>query len=338
MPKILSIPAGQVFELVRGLFESAGVAPDSAAGWAGVLVENEQEGYSSHGIIRVQGYLNDIKLGIVTADARPLVHNISALYTLVEGNKAVSIEVLTALRNLAGTISHDALPVHFVAVKNAHHLGRLATIARLFCEEGYLVHGFENYNGLGQKVMPEGAGRGRLATNPIVYGIPLAGGDPLVFDMTTSVVSEGKVRQHYLQKKPAAEGWLVDAKGNPVTDPALFYADPMQAFLAPLGGTAMHKGFGLGLVSEILASAFSGAGNVASPHPAEGNSAFFILYKVNIFGLGSNEVTERIKGICDYLTQGNESLHIPGTRKTKDKQTIDVVEAVWNGLLNLEMP
>ena len=56
-------------------------------------------------------------------------------------------------------------------------------------------------------------------------------------------------------------GWLEDDDGQPVTDPAAF--DRGEAELLWLGGapeTGAFKGFGLGLVVEVLAALVSGAG------------------------------------------------------------------------------
>ena len=52
------------------------------------------------------------------------------------------------------------------------------------------------------------------------------------------------------------DGWIIDAQGRPSNDPEVFYDTPEGAIL-PFGG---HKGYGLGLMVEILAGGLSGGG------------------------------------------------------------------------------
>ena len=43
------------------------------------------------------------------------------------------------------------------------------------------------------RVAPFGGSDRRLSTNPISIGVPVAGRDPVVLDVTTSMVAEGKL-------------------------------------------------------------------------------------------------------------------------------------------------
>ena len=47
--------------------------------------------------------------------------------------------------------------------------------------------------------------------------------DLIVVDLTTSVVAEGKIRVKRNRGETLPEGWVIDADGNPTTDPAKFY-------------------------------------------------------------------------------------------------------------------
>ena len=64
--------------------------------------------------------------------------------------------------------------------------------------------------------MPFGGIDGRLSTNPIAFAAPRRNADPILVDMTTSIVAEGKIRLAINQgvtKVP--EGWLIDGYGEP---------------------------------------------------------------------------------------------------------------------------
>src|SRR5438270_866746 len=92
-------------------------------------------------------------------------------------------------------------------------------------------------------VAPFGGSAGRLATNPTSIASPGPEG-PLLLDITTSVVAEGKVRLKRNAGAPAPEGWLINHRGEPTTDPADLYTEPRGAIL-PLRGSVGHKGYGL---------------------------------------------------------------------------------------------
>src|SRR5581483_10155152 len=51
-------------------------------------------------------------------------------------------------------------------------------------------------------------------------------------------------------------GCIIDSEGKPTTDPKTFYGPPPGAIL-PFGA---HKGFGLGIVADVLAGALTGSG------------------------------------------------------------------------------
>jgi len=53
--------------------------------------------------------------------------------------------------------------------------------------------------------------------SPISIAVP--GGEPVVLDMATSVVSMGKLNQAKKSRQPIPEGWALDAGGKPTTDP-----------------------------------------------------------------------------------------------------------------------
>ena len=55
------------------------------------------------------------------------------------------------------------------------------------------------------------------------------------------------------RKQRIPEGWALDAKGAPTTDPL----EALKGFVLPVGG---HKGYGLALAIDILAGIMTGAG------------------------------------------------------------------------------
>ena len=81
----------------------------------------------------------------------------------------------------------------------------------------------------------------------------------MVLDIATTTVAFGKVSIAKRGGKDLPAGWVVDAEGQPVTDAEVASEDRR---LTPLGGTRTlggHKGYGLALMVEVLASALVGA-------------------------------------------------------------------------------
>src|SRR5207245_8390241 len=111
---------------------------------------------------------------------------------------------------------------------------------------------------------------------PLCLGAPTAG-DPVILDIGTSVAAEGKVRVAFNKKVPVPDGWLLDAKGQPTTDPSALYQDPRGTIL-PLGGPQAYKGFGIGLLLDMLAGGLSGA-PCSRPEigPRSANAVLFLL-------------------------------------------------------------
>jgi uncharacterized oxidoreductase len=130
-------------------------------------------------------------------------------------------------------------------------------------------------------VAPFGGSDGRLATNPLAFACP-GPERPILIDITTSVVAEGKVRLKRNAGQAVPEGWLLDNQGRPTRDPADLYTDPRGALL-PFGGIVGHKGYALGVMVDILSGALSGAGCSYSSTCRLGNAMFFTVVDIEKF-------------------------------------------------------
>ncbi len=82
--------------------------------------------------------------------------------------------------------------------------------------------------------------------------------------MSCCTIAEGKLKVAFNKGVNVPEGCIIDSTGQPTTDPKVFYGDPPGAILSIAG----HKGYGLGIITEILAGALSGGGasNPANAH------------------------------------------------------------------------
>jgi uncharacterized oxidoreductase len=179
-----------------------------------------------------------------------------------------------------------------------------------------------NNRGAGQRVAPPGGVAPRLGTNPFCAGVPTDDPDePIIVDFGTSVVAEGKVRGYYISKRPVPEGWLLDAQGQPTTNPAVLYEPPLGTIL-PLGGAQSYKGFGLGLILDLWAGGLSG-GRCSHPEApwSGGNNVVFLLLDPGRFA-GPTSVFEQATELAEYIRStprlpGVDAILLPGDPERK---------------------
>ena len=60
-----------LLRFAQGLLEASGLAPDRAATVAGVLVEGDLLGHTTHGLALLPGYLNAIATGGMAVQGEP---------------------------------------------------------------------------------------------------------------------------------------------------------------------------------------------------------------------------------------------------------------------------
>jgi LDH2 family malate/lactate/ureidoglycolate dehydrogenase len=91
-----------------------------------------------------------------------------------------------------------------------------------------------------------------LGTNPIGYAIPTNKEPTVMMDIATSVVAASKIYALRELGKSIPEGWIIDKEGLPTTNPEGY---PAVGALLPMAG---HKGYGIGLLIEVLTGVIAG--------------------------------------------------------------------------------
>ena len=146
--------------------------------------------------------------------------------------------------------------VSVIALRNSGHLGRIGDWPLQAAQAGVLSLHFVNTTGAGILVAPFGGTERRLSANPIAAGIPIEGAPPILLDISACTLAEGKIRVALNKGASVPEGCIIDSRGQPTTDPKVFYGNPPGAIL-PIAG---HKGYGLAMLCEVLAGALTGGG------------------------------------------------------------------------------
>jgi hydroxycarboxylate dehydrogenase B len=240
-------------QLIQDIFSAAGSHHHEAERIAHYLALANLVGHDSHGAIQVPRYIERVR-------ANRLVPNQTV--EIVSENEVLA--VLDGRLGFGQVIGEEAMRIaldkcakfglSLVTLRNSGHLGRIGDWAEMAAGEGKVSLHFVNTSGGGILVAPHGGTERRLSANPIAAGVPVPGGPPIILDISTCTIAEGKIRVAANKGANVPEGCILDGQGRPTTDPQAFYASPPGAIL-PFGG---HKGFALGVIVDVLAGAISG--------------------------------------------------------------------------------
>jgi len=252
---VRSVSADGLKQLVQEIFTAAGSDGHESERLAHYLVEANLAGHDSHGAIRVSYYVDYIRKGQVVPNQHAEVLFESDTMLIIDGRSGFGQVVAEEAMELAIGLSSKS-GVAVLALRNCGHLGRVGDWPMLAAQAGKVSLHFVNTSGFGILVAPFGGIDRRMSANPIAAGIPRKNGEPIVLDISTCAIAEGKLKVARNQGVDIPEGCIIDANGNSTVDPNEFYSTPPGAIL-PFGG---HKGYGLGIVTEILAGAITGNG------------------------------------------------------------------------------
>lgn len=336
------VQTSDLLKFSRELFEASRVPEAEAEIVARSLVESNLRGHDSHGVLRIPQYLDAIRDGKIRAGV-PLetIDETPALLAADGGWGLGQVQAHRLLDRIFPKV--EALGVAAGTLRRCGHTGRLGEYAERAAEKGLVFLASVNSHGSGTRVAPPGGTQGRISTNPLCIGAP-TNSDPLVLDMGTSVCAEGKVRVAYQKGERVPEGWLLDSEGNPTTDPSVLYVDPRGA-IRPLGGEQAYKGFGLGLMLDVLTGGLSG-GSCSRPGspPAVGNTLLFLVLDTARFG-GSKHFKREASDLAEFVracpkAPGVASITLPGDperncRVQRDTVGITLPDPVWLMLTKL---
>ncbi len=319
------------------LFGATGCREEDARAVVDHLVDSNLFGHDSHGAIRFYEYSRAVLDGRFQPDAFPKVVHDRSCTAVVDGGGTMGQVGATFATRLAMEKAKE-YGIGTVALRNTSHIGRAGAYPLMVANEGMIGQIFVNAGRLGYQIAPFGGIDGKLSTNPLAFAAPRRTGDPIMVDMTTSMVAEGKIRLALNQGKKVPSGWIIDADGNTTTDPKDFKSDPPGAIL-PLGGAVGHKGYGMSIMVELLGGALSGQGCAAGEKSMVSNGVLINAYHIEHFAdieYFLDEVEDLISHVkSSRLAEGFEEMLAPGepefrTARDREKTGIDVDETTWS--------
>jgi uncharacterized oxidoreductase len=232
--------------------------------------------------------------------AKPTVESETGSTAVVDGQDAFG-QVVDRLATSEAVERASNHGIGAVRIRDATHLGRIGEWAERATDEGMMFLAFVNTQG-GKWIAPSGSAQRRYSTNPLAFGVPTfdALPFPVVLDIATSQVANGKIKEFVSKEGSPDPGWTVDAGGESVSNP-IKYLEGQGAGL-PLGGrTSGYKGFGLAMICELFAAIAGDGYTVAQTGEKKyGNAALFVA--INPLTFTTRErIENRLSTLHEYI-------------------------------------
>ena len=260
MNDIRYVPVDVIERFMVDVFESLGTPLDEAQICADVLIASDLRGIESHGVGRLKYYYDRIQAGVQSVKTEIEVIKETETTAVLDGHHGMGHVIAYRAMRLAMDKAKE-YGLGGVAVRNSTHFGIAGYYPLMAAEEGMMGLCVTNAR---PAIAPTFGTEPMLGTNPIAFAAPSDLDYPFCFDAATSISQRGKVEVAARAEKPLPEGVIIDAEGQPLTDPAQILADLGKAAAAflPLGGAgeelAGYKGYSLAAIVEILSASLCG--------------------------------------------------------------------------------
>lgn len=333
----------QLFDFITNVFESMGSEEADARLAAKVLCLADLRGVDSHGIARLKGYVRLWEQKRLNANPKIKITYETPSTAIVDGDAGAGLMVAPKAMQIAIEKAKVA-GTGWVAVKNSNHYGIAAAHSMLALEHDMIGWSMTNASPL---VVPTWSKSKYLGTNPISVAIPAGKEHPVVIDMATTTVANGKLEVAARKGVDIPYGWAVDKDGKPTNSA---YALKNGGAMLPLGGeTGNHKGYCLGALVDIFTGVLSGANygpwvppfvaflDAESEKVGEGIGHFLGAMQVDAFRPADEFKANMDKWIQTFHdavpTEGHDRVLVPGDpermlTEERSKNGIDLLPAV----------
>jgi LDH2 family malate/lactate/ureidoglycolate dehydrogenase len=231
------------------LFIGYGFTPEHAASIADCLVTTDMRGIRSHGTVRVEMYLTQMKKGAIDPKGVPEIVRDNPTSAVIDGHKAAGAPVCDLAFSLAREKA-EKYGMGMVTVRNSNHFGPAGHWAVKLA--GTDMIGLAATNGPPLVAAPCSC-RAVIGNNPFSVAVPGSKNPNMCVDISNGMMAFGKIHEYRRLNKPFPENCWLDDKGEPTTDP--FATDFLKFISLPFG---MHKGFCLAVIVEALTSMLAG--------------------------------------------------------------------------------
>ena len=319
--------AEDIFSVTKKALLAHGAGAWQADEVAKATTHSEQHGNIICGLQYVESYCTQLASGRVDGQVQPAITQPRPAAVLADAKCGFAQPAFAAGRDLAIETARKN-GVAMFAVAQSHTCTSLGYFTEQIGRAGLIGLGFTNAS----PVVAAPGGKTRvIGTNPMAMSVPDGqGGLAVHFDFSTSAVALGKITMAKYANEPIPLGWAVDENGAPTTDPDA----ALRGSLCSAGG---YKGWGLGIMVELLAAAMTGSvnsldvGGLKLPDgPPHRLGQMYLLIDTTSFG---DQFTTRLARLADAVA-ADEGARLPGQNR-QPAQTVDVPDALWQKLVAL---
>jgi len=242
-------------QFIKNVFLKMGSSEEDASLAAEVLISADLRGVDSHGVARLGGYVRLWEMGRLNANPNVKIVHETPSTAVVDGDLGAGLVVAPKAMKIAIEKAKIA-GTGWVAVKNSNHYGIAGYHSMMALEHDMIGWSMTNASPL---VSPTFSKSKFLGTNPISVAIPADKQPPVVIDMATTPVANGKLEVLHRKGEDIPLGWAQDKDGNPSTDAEIL---KKGGAMLPLGSDrehGSHKGYCLGSLVDILSAVLPGA-------------------------------------------------------------------------------
>ena len=297
-----------------------------AAHVAEAIAASESVGNRICGLYYLESYCEQLISGRVCGRASPEVHLVRPSSVYVDAKDGFAQPAFSkGLPEVLKAAQENGIAS--LSIGRAHTCTSLGFFTKKIAQAGFLGLGFTNASPI---VAPPGGKSRIIGTNPIAFSVPDGnGGIAMQFDQSTTTVALGKITMAKAAGKSIPEGWALDKDGKPTTSPE----EAIQGTLVSAGG---YKGWGFGLMAEILVAGMTGgriSKNVAPLKAKEGEphnlGQFYIVIDPNSGASFYNRLEE-----LTAIISAEEGTRMPG-QYTNPQSEVDVSDELWGLAISL---
>ncbi|KAI8311526.1 L-sulfolactate dehydrogenase [Colletotrichum sp. SAR11_59] len=225
----------------KTLLAKSGLPEDDASLMAECLVQADTRGVDTHGLARLQQYIERVQSGLVNAKANIQITEKTPVAAHADGDNGFGF--IVASKAMKDAIRRaETYGIGIVTAEHSNHFGMGATYVLQALDAGMISLVFTNS---AKQMPPFGGKETLLGISPFAAGAPSKNEVPYILDMAPSVVAKGKIRKAARRGEKIPLGWAYDKDGKPTEDAN----EALNGSMAPIGGP---KGSGIAILMDIM--------------------------------------------------------------------------------------
>jgi ureidoglycolate dehydrogenase (NAD+) len=325
--------------VMKAVLKNKGVNADSLNHCVDSLVQTSLRGVDSHGINLFPHYCRAVDSGRINKNPEFKINSSAASAAVMNADHGFGHHAGAAAIDYAIEKAEET-GLCGIGVIDSSHFGAAAYFALRAARKDFIGWSFTNADAL---VKAHNSKEAFFGTNPICFTAPMAKEDPFCLDMATSTVSWNKIKNFRVANKSISPEWAFDEEGKSVTDPHAARS------LRPAGD---YKGFGLGMMVDILCAVLTGGiiskdllPMFSSPIEAQRKiSHFFMVMDIRKF-TNLQSFKNNLQGMADRIRllpkAGDDEVMVAGDPEKKmfAKRSVEGIpldSVIWEEFIEIE--